>query len=336
MKELNRKIRFGVMVDGMTVEKWQRDTIKLLIDNDIRLSLLIINAEKPRPYKSFSDKIKHYPYSRILFRIWNRFFFKPEAKTLVSLSFHPTENIENIPQMRCQPIKKGISTYFSDDDIAKIKSYDLDFILRFGFDIVRGGVLECARHGIWSYHHDDELVVRGGPPGFWEFMRKIPKNGVILQQLTNDLDKGLIINKIHFDTFLHSYKFHLNRLLTESEFLPLQACNNLIINGNIETKLSQSKAPIQHPPRNFQMLGYFWLCFWRKLVFNFNYFFRQEDWNVGYCLMSIEDFINCKDRENIKIHWLKPSKSEYYADPFVITTKEDTYLFFEWYSNNIR
>jgi len=333
MDEINKKIRFGVMLNGMTVEKWQHDTIKLLIDNDIELSLIIINAEKQRPYKSFSDKILSYPYSRILFRIWNRYFFKPEAKTVVSLSFQPTENVEKIPQMWCHPIRKGISTYFSDDDIAMIKSYDLDFILRFGFDIVRGEVLKCARHGIWSFHHDDELVVRGGPPGFWEFIKKIPKNGVILQQLTNDLDKGLIINKIQFDTTLHSYKFHLNRLLTESEFLPLQACKDLIINGKLKPKQSQSKAPIQHPPRNFQMLRYFFLCLWRKAAFHFNYFFRQEDWIVGYCMTSIEDFINCKDKENLKIHWLKPSKSDYYADPFVISNEEDTYLFFEWFSN---
>lgn len=314
------------MIDGVTVEKWQHDTIKLLIDNGIELSLVIKNAEEPHPYKSFFDKILHYPYRRIIFRIWNRYFFKPEAKEATFFDFKSDI-------IYCKPIAKGISTYFSGGDIEKIKSYDLDFVLRFGFDIIRGEILGCARYGVWSYHHDDERIVRGGPPGFWEFMRKIPKNGVILQKLTNELDKGLIINRIQFDTTLHSYKFHLNRLLTESEVMPLQACNNLIINGDLKTELSQSEAPIQHPPKNFQMMRYFWLCFWRKIVFHFNYFFRQEDWNVGYCMTSIEDFINIDDKKNLDIHWLKPSKSDYYADPFVITTKNDTYLFFEWFSN---
>ena len=339
MENLNRKIRFDVMVDGDTVEQWQFDTIKLLIDNGIELALIIKNGDDSKPYKSFGDKILHYPYSRILFRVWHRFLFKPEAKKqtnftdeisrfrFASLEMTNEDNVistevEKSPTIiTVTPIIKGISTYFPADDIEKIRSYDLDFILRFGFDIIRGEVLTSARYGIWSFHHDDERVVRGGPPGFWEFMRKIPKNGVILQQLTDELDKGLILKRIQFDTAWHSYKFHLNRIYQESEFLPLQVAKELIVNGKLEPELSQSKAPILHPPRNFMMLKYFWLCIWRKIVFHWNYFFRQEDWNVGYYTTPSD------------IHWLKPPKSDYFADPFVISNGNETYLFFEWFSN---
>ena len=338
--ELDRKIRFGVMLDGDAVEQWQFDTVKMLIDNGIELSLIIKNGDDSKPYKSLGDKVLHYPYRQVLFRVWHRYFFKPEAKRRVSLtglfdldrinmSFRPQRSgVEKsstniIQEMTVIPIIKGISTYFSESDIEKIKSFDLDFILRFGFDIIRGEVLTAARYGVWSYHHDDERVVRGGPPGFWEFMRKIPRNGVILQQLTDELDKGLILKRIQFDTVLHSYKFHLNRLLTESEFLPLQVAKELIVNGKLEPELSQSKAPIMHPPKNFQMLRYFWLCIWRKVVFHWNYYFRQEDWNVGY-------YYNTNSND---IHWLKPPKSDYFADPFVISNDKDTYLFFEWFSN---
>lgn len=338
MTELNRTIRFGVMLDGDVVEQWQLDTIKLLIDNGIELALVIKNGDESKPYKSLCDKVLHYPYSRLLFRIWHRYWFKPAAKH--PTSFRPQRSgVEtrakrelsplvkkspalNYHEVTVIPIHKGISTYFPEDDIAKIKAYDLDFILRFGFDIIRGEVLNSAKYGIWSFHHDDERVVRGGPPGFWEFMRKIPRNGVILQQLTDELDKGLILRRLQFDTTLHSYKFHLNRIYEESEILPLQVAKELIVNGKLEPELSQSEAPIQHPPRNIMMIKYFWLCFWRKIVFHFNYFFRQEDWNVGY-------HINGND----SVHWLKPPKSDYFADPFVITTKDETYLFFEWFSN---
>jgi len=321
MMDLNRTIRFGVMVDGDTVEQWQFDTVKMLIDNGIELSLIIKNGDETKPYKSFGDKVLHYPYRQILFRVWHRFWFKPEAKRRVSIE--GMRRATSPQEMTVMPIIKGISTYFKSEDIEKIRSYDLDFILRFGFDIIRGDVLKAARHGIWSYHHDDERVVRGGPPGFWEFMKKIPSNGVILQQLTDELDKGLILKRLKFDTVLHSYKFHPNRLLTESEFLPLQVCKELIVNGKLEPELSQSKAPIMHPPKNLRMMWYFWLCIWRKFVFHWNYYFRQEDWNVGYYSNTIPN----------EIHWLKPPKTDYFADPFVISNEDDTYLFFEWFSN---
>ena len=324
---LNKTIRFGVMLDGDAVEQWQIDTINMLIDNDIELSLIIKNGDQSRPYKSFWDKVCRYPYRQILFRIWHHYFFNPKAKKRVSfnenLSFRAPTGRGTTSSITVIPITKGISTYFPDDDIERIKSFNLDFILRFGFDIIRGDVLTSAKYGIWSYHHDDERVVRGGPPGFWEFMRKIPANGVILQQLTDELDKGLILKRIQFDTVLHSYKFHLNRLLTGSEFLPLQVAKELIVNGKLEPELSQSKAPIMHPPKNFQMLRYLWLCIWRKVVFHWNYYFHQEDWNVGY-------YYNTNPNN---IHWLKPSKSDYFADPFVFSNSKDTYLFFEWFSN---
>ena len=319
--DLNKTIRFGVMLDGDAVEQWQFDTVKLLIDNGIELSLIIKNGDQSQPYKSFFDKVCHYPYRRILFRIWHRYWFKPEAKRHINWS-NGISPLHCTPvEMTVMPIYKGISTYFSDEDIEKISSYNLDFILRFGFDIIRGEVLKSAKYGVWSYHHDDERIVRGGPPGFWEFMRKTPANGVILQQLTDELDKGLIIRRLQFDTVLHSYKAHLNRLLLESEVLPLQACKDVIVNGKLEPELSQSKASIMHPPKNFQMLKYFWLCLWRKVAYHWNYLFRQEDWNVGYYTTPTD------------IHWLKPPKSDYFADPFIISNDNDTYLFFEWFSN---
>jgi len=316
------------MIDGFIVQKWQAETIKLLTDNGIELSLVIVNDDSEWERVSIFEKIRHYPYRRIIFRFWNRYFFKPECKAATKLEISDETSV-----MNCKPIIKGISTYFSESGIEKIKTYDLDFILRFGFDIVRGDVLNCARHGIWSYHHDDERVVRGGPPGFWEFMRGIPENGVILQQLTDSLDKGLIIKRMKFNTTMHSYKEHLNKLFFESEVLPLQVCNELIVNGELHPQLSDSKAPIIHPPVNNQMIKYLWLCFWRRLKFHFNFLFRQEDWNIGYCTMPIDKFINHKNKELIDIHWFKPKKSEYFADPFVITTRKDTYIFFEWFSN---
>ena len=75
--DLNRKIQFGIMLDGDAVEQWQFDTIKLLIDNGIELALVIKNGDNSKPYKSFGDKVLHYPYRQILFRVWHRFLFKP-------------------------------------------------------------------------------------------------------------------------------------------------------------------------------------------------------------------------------------------------------------------
>lgn len=327
MRDKKKSLRFGLMINSLTVEHWQYETIKILIENGMKLSLIIQNNDNS-PSLSLYKKVCNYPFRQLFFRIWNRFIFNPRSKYPVDLG-PLTEDIHTI---FCAPLKKGISTYFEDVDIQEIKNQNLDFILRFGFDIVRGEVLNSAKYGIWSFHHDDERIIRGGPPGFWEFMRKIPNNGVILQRLTNSLDKGIVLKRINFKTILHSYKAHLDQLYFGAESLPLQVCNDLINHGSIQDKPSSSDAEIIHPPTNIKMIEYFIKSINRRVTFHINDLFRQEDWNVGYCFCPIEDFID-KDKENLEIQWLKkPRKNCYFADPFVISTKKDTYIFFEWYS----
>lgn len=327
MRDKKKSLRFGLMINSLTVEHWQYETIKILIENGMKLSLIIQNNDNS-PSLSLYKKVCNYPFRQLFFRIWNRFIFNPRSKYPVDLG-PLTEDIHTI---FCAPLKKGISTYFEDVDIQEIKNQNLDFILRFGFDIVRGEVLNSAKYGIWSFHHDDERIIRGGPPGFWEFMRKIPNNGVILQRLTNSLDKGIVLKRINFKTILHSYKAHLDQLYFGAESLPLQVCNDLINHGSIQDKPSSSDAEIIHPPTNIKMIEYFIKSINRRVTFHINDLFRQEDWNVGYCFCPIEDFID-KDKENLEIQWLKkPKRNCYFADPFVISTKKDTYIFFEWYS----
>lgn len=328
MENKRKSLRFGLMINSLTVATWQYDTIKLLMDNGMKLALIIQNADET-PSPGLLKKIKHYPYRRVLYRVWSRFFFKPRSKYPADI----TELTKDIPTIFCKPIIKGISTYFEDVDIQEIRNQNLDFILRFGFDIVRGEVLNVAKYGIWSFHHDDERVVRGGPPGFWEFMNKIPSNGVILQRLTNSLDKGIILKRVHFRTILHSYKAHLDQLFFGASILPLQVCKELINSGNLQGEQSNSDAPLLYPPRNFKMIMYFFKSVWRRLMFHIDDLFRQEDWNVGFCESTIENFIDCKDKEQLNIQWFrKPKKNCYFADPFVIKTSKDTYIFFEWYS----
>ena len=250
MKDLNSKIRFGVMASCDTMEWWQQETIKLLIDNGIELVITACDI---------------------------------------------------------------------DVDTAR----NLDFILSFKSEKIDENIISSPKNGVWEFHFQ----------AFHDFMNKIPKSEVILRQLTDETSKCLIIKRLNLDTILHSYKAHRDRLYKEAEILPLLACKDLIVNGKLKTELSGSPIIDYPKPNMLQMIKYHLVSIWRRIVFHFNYFCRQEDWNVGFCMMPIADFINRENRESLDIQWLKPSKSEYFADPFVITTKDDTYLFFEWFSN---
>jgi len=103
--------------------------------------------------------------------------------------------IGNVPVIMVQPARAKWSDRFADDDLARIRSHEVDVLLRFGFRILRGGILQAAHCGVWSFHHGDNLVNRGGPPGFWETMENWPETGTLLQILTEELDNGVVLSR---------------------------------------------------------------------------------------------------------------------------------------------
>ena len=58
MENRRKSLRFGIMLNSLTVEHWQYETIKLLMDNGMKLSLIIQNNDNT-PSPSFLEKIKN-------------------------------------------------------------------------------------------------------------------------------------------------------------------------------------------------------------------------------------------------------------------------------------
>jgi len=321
-------MRFGLLCNSLVLERWQAETIRLLRENGVELSLIVLKDEPPQSKAGFGQWLSSYPFHQLLFRLWNRFLFRPKSKVAVDIS----AGVKGIEQLLCRTTNKGVSTIFNEQDIALIKSKKLDFLLRFGFNIIRGDILQAAKYGVWSFHHDDERLVRGGPPGFWEFMHRHEYNGVILQQLTEKLDKGLILKRHFYKVITHAYAAHLDQLYFESCQMPLQHCRELATNADFNAEVSQSMASIKHPPGNLLMLNYLWKSLSRRIGFHLHDLFRQEDWNIGLINAPLQAVIVSPEAHLAQAKWFKkPNKTSYLADPFIIEFKGENYLFYELY-----
>src|SRR5262249_24509512 len=112
-----------------------------------------------------------------------------------------------------RPLKTRFVDRFSPEDVASIRAHDLDVVLRFGFNIIKGDILSTARFGVWSYHHDDNDQYRGGPAQFWEIYEGNRVSGVILQVLTEKLDGGRVIYRSYGATASNLW-LSQNRMLT--------------------------------------------------------------------------------------------------------------------------
>lgn len=80
-------------------------------------------------------------------------------------------------------------------DLQRLREADFDLLIRGNANILKGGVLTVARHGILSLHHGDNRVNRGGPAAFWEVYYRWAATGYIVQRLTEELDGGHVLRR---------------------------------------------------------------------------------------------------------------------------------------------
>ena len=302
---MNKKLnilRFGIMTHGMVLSSWQYECIKLLNESGIAKAVLIINdASVSNSKSSISTKLKSYFNKHALYKLSSRFLFKVPAFEHVAVS----DVLNHIDILSCSTTKKGkFSEYFAEADISAIKNHKLDFILRFGFNIIRGDILDVAKYGVWSYHHGNELKFRGGPTGFWEIFMGSSTNGVVLQKLNNLIDAGVIINRRSYQTVLHSYSEHLNKLLAQSTDMPLQVCKQIISGdeSNFAKEHSSSKAPMNRLPNNWQMIRFQYILFRNRVNFHIDRIFKQEHWDIGVVAVNGDKTPVSVDFNNVK--WL--------------------------------
>ena len=331
MKEV---LRFGVMCNDLTYRTWELICIEELLKlENVELALIILNAEP----KWESKRSLPQRFAKVLMNrdsLWNQYLYRIVYRRAASLQpIDVSDRFASIPKITCRIyLKNKWSQYFLDEDLERIRSYELDFIIRFGFNIIRGAILSSARCGIWSYHHDDIDVYRGSPPAFWEIYRGDHVTGVVLQRLTDRLDGGVILKRGYFATVLKSYIRNLDAIFFGSVDFAASVVKD--IRAGAATYLndppSKTTAPIYKSPRDTQTLMMLLLLGARRIVEIFHWLFRHEQWNVGVVDLPIHQFLTT---ERIpKTRWLPQlNRNEFVADPFAILRDDSITLILEHY-----
>ena len=312
-------LRAGILCDGTAFSAWQARCIEKLLP-DTEIALLIID-ENPPAQPSRSAKAKRFFSSTGLFHLYSKLVrkkFKARSKTDLS------DVLRNVPFITCKVRYKGkYSQYFCDQDIEKIRSHNLDFILRFGFNILRGEILNSARYGVWSFHHDDEQKYRGTPPCFWEIYYGDSVTGTILQRLTDKLDAGIILRKGYLATADYSYPINRDRMYFFSSDWPAQVCKDILQNNvdYISAAPSTTTAPIFKTPGNLQMLRFLLKLATNSLRRKWLSNFRSAQWNIAIVDQPITNFL--ESNSNPGVQWFPhPSKDHFLADPFSLDHPE--------------
>jgi hypothetical protein len=321
-------IRIGILLDSLTLQAWQAETIRQIVHTQFaEIRLLIVN-QRPKPSGNPS------PFLYKVYRKIDRILFKTELDAFSNESIFSTLE-KTTKQLQITPIQKKYSDYIQAEDIAQIKSQNLDVLLRFGFRILKGDILKSAKYGVWSFHHGDPEYYRGGPPAFWEVMNAQNLTGSVLMQLSESLDQGKILYQSWSQTDPLSVQRNANRIFWNSAFFVARVLNQIRHAGE-ETWLAQlhnqdtpSKSQLLVPPTATKMAQ-----LWAKLLFRNSKRKVQESlkkphWQLGLVQRKEWDLSQPLNWQSIKILENKKSSHTFWADPFPMKLDNRSHVFLE-------
>ena len=202
-------LRIGVLLDGFELPRVFRGVLEDIRASDFaQLALLIFNDEQPerpsppggvaRYVRTLTDprRRRHALFSAYEALLEPHFAIENDPLALVDCR----DLLDDVPALHVMPERRGFVHRITGEAIERLRSERLDVLLRFGFNILRGEILEVARYGVWSYHHGDNEFYRGLPPAFWEMVEGNLVTGAVLQRLSEELDGGLVLAKANFMT----------------------------------------------------------------------------------------------------------------------------------------
>jgi hypothetical protein len=330
-------LRIGVMLDSLTTSAWVAKIVEdIQASGFADVSLVILNSpavkQRPSLRKWMTDHWNLTLYHRYEQWDYRKYKTDPDAKAPRDLSTILSET----ECIKVNPVLKGSADLFDEDDLVQIRAANLDVVLRFGFRILRGEILNVGRYGVWSFHHDDNLEYRGRPPLFWEIYEGNPVSGSVLQILNESLDGGHVIYRSYSATDFTSLYRNRNPIYWKTAEFALRRLRDLDSRGwsYIESLATYSEKynygrNIYRIPNTLQMTVFLWRLAQESFRNNISSRLtrRFEQWFVAIRKRSPDrGFDNA-----LEYHIIHPPMDRFYADPFLFVRDGKTYLFFEDY-----
>lgn len=338
----------GLLLDSLEQERWVAAMLSgLLASPAVEIALVVVNAAPPDPAPTarpgLAERARGWSRNRhyllhALYERFDRWRFPVDDDPLALTSVAAL--LDGIPTVEVAPRQTKHCDYFTDADVATVRSFDLDVAIRLGFRILKGDALRIARHGVWSYHHGDNRVNRGGPPGFWEVMEGQAVTGSMLQVLTEELDAGRVLYRSYSST--HHISVNKNRasyywksatfLQRKLEQLFRDGPEGLAAERADEERWEAYSERLYVKPTNREMLRCLARLTWRYAVAKVQSLVLREQWFVAYRMAPAREADTAGGAPASSYHRftrLLPPRDRFWADPFPVAHAGRHYLFVE-------
>jgi len=209
-------MRFSIVLDSkLILRKWQFNALNIVLQNGHQLETIYLCSNTKKPKKTFG----------------NLFYFLLAGLTRTRLESQRKVDISNSEPFRSARIVAfSATTAGSWQEIPSNiinKENTGDLIVRLGMSLILNPEKLGLRHGIISYHHGDPSKFRGRPAGYYELESNEKIVGVVVQQIGNKIDRGVLLAKGYSKVFKYSYRRTIEELYKTGEPLLNLAFRNL-------------------------------------------------------------------------------------------------------------
>lgn len=323
-----RMVRIGLLLDSEDAPAWIAHIVEQIQASGFaQVAFCVLNgAQRIRqPLRTrLRDGLRHLLYRQYQ-RIDSALRRGPDSAFRVR-QLRPL--LQDAHWLTVDPQRHGHVDRIASDDLARIRAMQPDLLLRFGFNILRGAILDVAPHGVWSYHHGDSGKYRGGPAMFWEIQQDNPLTGTVLQRLDQRLDAGHVLYRSYACTNPHSLELNRNAAYWKASSFVMRSLRALVA-GTLPQPVAArtADAPLYHTPGNARMVQFLARIAVRKSCSVLDNQLRLPHWFVAWRHRA--EPLDPAAPEFADAHELACPRGHFYADPLLHRHRGQTWLFVE-------
>src|SRR5580765_2047368 len=143
------KLRAAIVLDNLSVKKWQREALALcsdIVDID-----LILNCQNTKNRRAYGKNFAYYLINILCLKsdLTRSVAFPHNDSQVISFSSEYSKGWQRIP----------------DELVGEINARSIDLFIKFGMNLLIVPENLKSRFGVLSYHHGDPTKYRGRPAG---------------------------------------------------------------------------------------------------------------------------------------------------------------------------
>lgn len=325
------RLRVGVLLDSLTVPSWVQSLLKeIQRGENARIELIVLNAAMPSK-RTLLSRLRNPDLAFTVYTRLDTCLFRNRVESDAFAAEDARDLLAGIPVIEVTPIQERWTDRFPEEGVQAVRSADLDVILRFGFRILKGDILNTASYGVWSFHHGDNRLYRGGPAMFWEMYERNPVTGTMLQILSEKLDGETVIYRSAAATDFTSLFRNRNATYWKTSHFVARRLRDLRQEGLPSiVEPGSDREPytrgIYRIPGAKKVLRVAARSTWRLIRNQLKTRTRRSQWFVAYAPRP-ESLISVRPSFIV----IEPPRDRFYADPFIVEEGGAAFMFIEDY-----